>query len=78
MAKSQVFLQITYKKMKLRRGNSVTVSFPIDTYATSPTGCVIIIDAFLLRSPARTGIGSQTVDGCRRDPRQPSHMVGGE
>ena len=42
------------------------------------TGCVIIIDAFLVRSPARTVIGNQTVDGCRRDPRQPSHMVGGE
>ena len=42
------------------------------------TGCIIIIDAFLVRSPARTVIGNQTVDGCRRDPRQPSHMVGGE
>ena len=37
-----------------------------------------MIDAFLLRSPARTVIDSQTVDGCRCDPRQPSHMVGGE
>ena len=42
------------------------------------TGCVIISDAFLVRSPARTVIGSQTVDGCRRDPRQLSHMVGGK
>ena len=42
------------------------------------TGCVIIIDAFLVRWSARTLIGNQTVDGCRRDPRQPSHMVGGE
>ena len=42
------------------------------------TGCVIIFDAFLVRSPARSVIGSQTVDGCRRDPREPSRMVGGE
>ena len=48
------------------------------TVANMYTGCVIIIDAFLVRSPARTVIGNQTVDGCRRDPRQPSHMVGGD
>ena len=44
----------------------------------SYTGCVIIFDAFLVRSPARAVIGSQTIDGRRRDPRQPSHMAGGE
>ena len=42
------------------------------------TGCVIIIDAFLVRSPARTVIGNQTVDGYRRDPRRPGHLVGEE
>ena len=42
------------------------------------TGCVIIIDAFLVCSPARIVIGSQAVDGYRRDPRRPGHMVGEE
>ena len=38
------------------------------------TGCVIIIDAFLVCSPARIVIGSQAVDGCRRDPCRPGHL----
>ena len=42
------------------------------------TGCVIIIDAFLVCSPARIVIGSQAVDGYRRDPRRPGHLVGEE
>ena len=42
------------------------------------TGCVIIIDAFLVCSPARIVIGSQTVGGYRRDPRRPGHLVGEE
>ena len=42
------------------------------------TGCVIIIDAFLVCSPALIVIGSQAVDGCRRDPRRPGHLVGEE
>ena len=35
------------------------------------TGSAISSHAFLVRSSARPVIGSQTVDGCRRDPRQP-------
>ena len=59
--------------------DSLTLKFyVIFLILCTTTGCVIISDAFLVRSSARTVIGSQTVDGCRRDPRQPSHMVGGE
>ena len=35
---------------------------PIKLLKETYTGCVIIIDAFLSRSPARTVIGSQTVE----------------